>query len=180
MYMPKKKQSIPRLCQEFQSAITNRSVLDDLVESMVRSNATAAVNALLDTIVDSHRRDNDRVDILKTLARDETYLGGRNRLRTAKCICDILHSDPNELVRQHAAQSLYFFADIDGVVDTLLKVAGNPTEHLELRCEAKAAIEHNPRIPNWIALFQQLASSPGIGEAIRRTLRTAHSPRETK
>ncbi|MEW4564359.1 hypothetical protein AB1K70_17605 [Bremerella sp. JC770] len=156
---------IDRLIHEFTDANADRCWI---VSQLEESGDQRVLSLFLRTLADFKEEDVLRIEIMKSFVmRDDP---APNHTRIANTVVDVVTNDPDELVRQHAANALKGYTDVDGVLAVLESLVKNESEDIDVRHNALAAISTNAANEGCRAALLRLASVSELGRYAQRRL----------
>ena len=156
---------IEELLEEFADEDADRCWI---VSQLEESSDERVLKLFLQTLADFDDEDIVRIEILKSLVmrRDNDP----DRVRIAKTVVDIVTNDPDELVRQHAANALSGYTDIEGVLTVLESRVKDEEEDLDVRHNALSAISANATNQECRAALERLVTVPELGRYAQQSL----------
>ncbi len=161
-------ENVDQLLQSFRNEEADRCWIISQLEEV---SDERVVSLFVNSLQDPEEDEGVRIEILKSLVmrRDRTD----SHIRLAKAVLNVLQKDDSDVVRQHAANALYLFADVDGVLDCLESLVKSESEDIDVRHNALAAIASNRSLRDYRASLQRLVDVPELGRYAQRALDTA-------
>ncbi|QDU96641.1 HEAT repeat domain-containing protein [Lignipirellula cremea] len=156
---------IEQLLQEFESDEADRCWIVVQLEEVPDERV---VSLFVATLEDFDEDEEVRIEILKSLVMRKD--AAESHARLGKAVLNVLRNDDEELIRQFAAQALWTYPEVEGVLDCLESTVRNETEDLDVRHNALGAIESNRAMASYREALQRLVNVPELGPIAQRTL----------
>ncbi len=158
-------ENLDQLIQEFGSNEADRCWIVSQLEEVPDERV---VSLFVATLEDFNEDEDVRIEILKSLVMRKD--SAESHTRIGKAVLNVLQNDGDELIRQHAANAIYLFPEVEGVLDCLESIVRSESEDIDVRHNALTAIESNRSLASYREALQRLVNVPELGQSAQRAL----------
>ena len=157
--------TVEQMLQRFRSSAADRRWIISQLEEVPDERV---VSLFVATLEDPDEEAGVRIEILKALVMRKDSIEHHARLGNA--VLNVLRNGADVLICQHAADALYLFPEVKGVLDCLESIVCTESEDIDVRHNALAAIECNRSLASYREALQRLVNVPELGRSAQRAL----------
>jgi len=158
-------ENLDQLLQEFGSDEADRCWIVSQLEEVPDERV---VSLFVATLEDFDEDEDVRIEILKSLVMRKD--SAESHTRMGEAVLNVLQNDGDDLIRQHAANAIYLYPDVAGVLDCLESIVSSESEDIDVRHNALTAIESNRSMASYREALQRLVNVPELGRSAQRAL----------